>query len=218
MATFQVSDDEGQSWQTLWTQNGTSTELGQGPAPSETSFSTRTMDLSGFEGKTIQVRCVYRFTGGRVWVGNDQTIGTGWYFDTITTQGLNSLESELLPEQNQPGFQIASGAQGTFSLRGRAFIKWEWRPWGEATDVLVSNDAPSALRVISVTRVEDSMRVKVDVGEGGTAPVIESSDTLQGPWLRPESIVIEESGVANVFDVTISIGELPAQFYRISQE
>ena len=220
VATFQVSDDEGQSWQTLWTQNGTSSNANPlpFPAPSESSFSTRTVDLSNFEGKTIRVRWEFRFTGGRVWVGNDQTIGTGWYFDTITTQGLNSLESELLPEQNQPGFQIVSGAQGTFSLRGRAFIKGEWRPWGETTDVLVSNDAPSAFQVISVTRVEDSMLVKVDVGEGGTAPVIQSADTLQGPWLRAESILIEESGQANVFDVTISIGGLPSRFYRILQE
>ncbi|MBT5927746.1 MAG: hypothetical protein HOH33_14120 [Verrucomicrobia bacterium] len=218
IATFQVSENEGQSWQTLWTQNGTSINAVPILAPSETVFTTRTMDLSEFEGKTISVRWVYAFTGGRVWVGSDEFAGVGWYFDTITAQGLSSLESELLPEQNEPIFQVAGGAEGSFSLRGRAFIRGEWRPWGEPAQIVVSNDVPSQLQVLNVTRNDSSLLIKVDVGGSGVAPVIESADSLEGPWLRGGAVSITSSAQSNVFDVTITIENMPAQFFRILPE
>ncbi len=219
IATFQVSNDEGQTWQTLWSQNGTTQNGAIFPAPSETAFTTRSIDLSEFAGQTIRFRWVYRFTSGgffRGIVGNEETVGTGWYFDTITAEGLNSLVSEFLPEQVQRNFQISSGQEGSFSLRGRAFIKGEWRPWGDAAHVVVTSKAPEGLEILSVRRNGAFLVVQVDVGAGGEAPVIESADQLQGPWQSGGASSILQAGQASVYEVTMPIENQPTRFIRIA--
>src|SRR5437870_9780347 len=57
-AKVQISVNQGQSWQDVYSQAGTG---GGG----ETSFTNRTIPLAGFAAKSIQVRFSYNFSTGR---------------------------------------------------------------------------------------------------------------------------------------------------------
>ena len=75
VGTVQISTDGGATWPTdVWTQAGTD---GSG----ETNFTLHEVDLSSFDGSTIQVRFLYDFQGGS-WFPQTSSIA-GWFVDNI---------------------------------------------------------------------------------------------------------------------------------------
>ena len=87
-ATVQISTDSGTSWSsTVWTQSGTN-ESG------ESGFTLHEVDLSAFDGQTIQVRFLYDFSGGSFFPQTDS--GVGWYVDNIQIGSAFSKERYAL--------------------------------------------------------------------------------------------------------------------------
>lgn len=213
-AMFQVSNNDGVSWETLWSQNGTTLNGSQKPAPSEKQFTARVIDLSSFGGQTIRVRWVYGFTRGSAWVGSDQFAGVGWYFDTISANGLKTLESNLFPEQASPTFSMTPATSEPFTLRGRAFIKGAWRPYGETFDSSGSTTQLSA-RVIGIDQTENRLIVKIEIQGGAGQPTFETSNTVNGPWVPTSPLSVASTAQENVLEVTLGIGNDASRFFRI---
>ena len=216
-AAFQVSDNDGMDWQSLWTQVGTSLNSNPVLAPSERTFTPRVIDLSDFEGQTIRVRWVFEFARGRVWVGSDEFQGTGWYIDTISANGLKSLESTVLPEQPGNSFTFTPDSPESFTLRGRAFIKGDWRPWGDRLAVNDSSSQHSA-RVLEVSQSGSLMTIRVEILGGSGQAVIESASTLSGPWLPAVPVSVTPGQAQNVLEVTLGIGTDANRFFRMIAE
>lgn len=216
-AAFQVSNNDGVDWQSLWTQIGTSLNSNPVLAPSERTFTPRVIDLSDFEGQTIRVRWVFEFTRGRVWVGSDEFQGTGWYIDSISASGLKSLESAVFPEQPGNTFTFTPDSPEPFTLRGRAFIKGEWRPWG---DRIAVNDSSSQLvaRVLGVSQSGSLMIVRVEIQGGNGQAVFESASALNGPWLPALPASVTPGQQQNVLEATLRIGTDANRFFRILTE
>ena len=213
-AAFQVSNDNGESWQSLWTQIGTSLNSNPVLAPSERSFTPRVIDLSAFEGQTILVRWAFEFTRGRVWVGSDEFQGTGWYIDSISAVGLKSLESNRFAEQPENEFTITPDSSAPFTLRGRAFIKGEWRPWGDALAVNDSDARPD-LRVLAVRQNGNLLTILIEMPEGNGQPVIESTPHLNGPWSPTVPVSVSNGAQPNVVEATLNIEAEFSRFFRV---
>lgn len=213
-AAFQVSNDNGVSWKSLWTQVGTSLNSDPILAPSERTFTPRIIDLGDFEGQTIRLRWVFEFTRGRVWVGTDQFQGTGWYFDSISASGLSSLENHPFPEQLGNTFTFTPDSSEPFTLRGRAFIQGEWRPWGGALSVNESNLQPSA-RVVGVNQSGSIMTVLIETQDGNGQVKFESAAHLNGPWSSAVPVSVTNSAQPNVVEVTWNIEAAASRFFRI---
>lgn len=93
-AEVQMSFD-GLVWQTLWIQAGGS---------SEGAFSTKSVDISGLEGRTFQLRFRYKHEGLRnssISTGNGS--GRGWFIDEIAATGL-----EVVTVVSESSFTAAS--------------------------------------------------------------------------------------------------------------
>jgi len=213
-ATFQVSNNDGVDWQTLWAQIGTSLNSNPVLAPSERTFTPRVIDLSGFEGQTIRVRWVFEFTRGRVWVGSDEFQGTGWYIDSVSATDLKSLQNTVFPEQPANAFTFTPDSTEPFTLRGRAFIKGEWRPWGDSIAVNDSSPQLSA-HVLGVGQSGDLMTVLVEIQGGNGQAVFESSGTPNGPWLPAVPASVTQGQQQGVLEVMLNIGTESSRFFRI---
>jgi hypothetical protein len=216
-ASFQVSPNDGKNWHSLWTQVGTSLNSNPVLAPSERAFSPRVIDLSDFEGQTIRVRWVFEFTRGRVWVGSDEFQGTGWYIDSISATGLKSLESTVFPEQPGNSFTFTPESTEPFTLRGRAFIKGEWRPWGDRTAVGDSSSQLGA-RILGVSQSGSLMTVQLEIPGGNGSAVFESASALSGPWLPAVPVSVDPGQQQNVLHITLEIGTDANRFFRIHTE
>jgi hypothetical protein len=216
-ASFQVSPNDGKNWHSLWTQVGTSLNSNPVLAPSERAFSPRVIDLSDFEGQTIRVRWVFEFTRGRVWVGSDEFQGTGWYIDSISATGLESLESTVFPEQLGNSFTLTPESTEPFTLRGRAFIKGEWRPWGDRTAVGDSSFQLGA-RILGVSQSGSLMTVQLEIPGGNGSAVFESASALSGTWLPAVPVSVDPGQQQNVLHITLEIGTDANRFFRIHTE
>ena len=74
-AKVQISTDGGATWpSTVWSQ------VGDG-SPGESSFTLQEVDLSGFDGDTVQVRFFYDFQSGSFFPGTSSS--NGWFVDNI---------------------------------------------------------------------------------------------------------------------------------------
>src|SRR5437870_13266639 len=95
-AKVQISVNQGQSWQDVYSQAGTG---GGG----ETSFTNRTISLAGFAAKSIQVRFSYDFSTGSYYFG----ASAGWFIDDISFSNTEELSNPILTT-------VSSGTNFTF--------------------------------------------------------------------------------------------------------
>jgi len=129
IAKVNVSLDNGVSWINEFSQPGL-TAQGDGGGPDENSFSTKTVDLSAYEGRTLHIQFEYAHTGGFAFPGADSNVG--WFFDDITLTGVESMSSittsELLPDATT--FDFTAAAEGGVSLQAQGmlhdFYEMEW--------------------------------------------------------------------------------------------
>ncbi len=130
-AKIQFSLDDGNSWFSVWTQAG----LGQ---PGETSFSTQTVDISAYAGRTVKVRFAYT-TSSNVFVGVDDHIG--WKFDDIQWSDTQYILSEHIGDiQYHSDPEIVFTETGNFALQVRPLAFGGFPlAWGEILSVAVNN-------------------------------------------------------------------------------
>ncbi len=129
IAKVNVSLDNGVSWINEYSQAGL-TPQGESGGPDENSFTTRTVDLSAYEGRTIHIQFEYAHTGGFAFPGADSNVG--WFFDDIMLTGVQSMSSittsELLADATT--FDFTASAEGEVSLQAQGmlhdFYEMEW--------------------------------------------------------------------------------------------
>lgn len=122
-ARVQVSIDDGNTWQDVYAQDGTG---GSG----ESSFTTRSVSLSSYANRQIQVRFYYSST----WSFFPQTSsGVGWYVDNIQLTNTLRVASATDPAKSARTFSFTPSAAGTYFLAARALAfggyPLEWGNW-----------------------------------------------------------------------------------------
>lgn len=111
-ARVEVSDDDGASWSTVYSQSGAG-------SPGETSFHERVVPLGAHSGSTVWIRFNYRFAGGSYYPWTSD--GVGWYVDAVEFDGLEVIE-DLDTESVTPG------AAFTFVPPGEATYRFVAQP------------------------------------------------------------------------------------------
>ncbi|RMX01039.1 DUF4214 domain-containing protein [Allofranklinella schreckenbergeri] len=133
-ALVQVSLD-GKSWQTIHSQAGSG---GAG----EQSFQRKTVSLSAFAHKSIQLRFAYEHQSGTYYPQSD--VGVGWYIDDIQLTNVAQRSDQALQNTNAPSFRHQpTGSERQF-LVARALMHGYPLEWGPALEVK-SNGGPGPL-------------------------------------------------------------------------
>lgn len=140
LALVELSQDDGASWVPLFQQagqqSGTTSNFG------ETGFSTKTISLAPYAGRTIRLRWRYAFSSGSFYP--QASAGIGWYVDDITLTGVDTLAAAGTPaEIASPAFSFTGSSAGTVLLQARAGMFGYWGDWSAARTVSVSAGAVS---------------------------------------------------------------------------
>jgi hypothetical protein len=210
VAHAQVSTDDGQSWQDVWTQAGT------GDA-GETDFTAQSVDLAAYAGMDLQVRFVYSVNGSFF----PQTfIGVGLYLDNIGWQGVDLVGGEMVQDIASGSSFVFSPAQAvSYGLSVRAQLPGRFLPWGPGRTVTAQVGSLSTPTVqISTAHLLPNASLEIDfsvANPGSGVYGVQSTSALGGAWAdEPGASVQSISGAANLRAV-LPVGSEPKRFFRI---
>lgn len=111
-ARVQVSEDEGSSWTTVWSQAGA-----QGAG--ESDFEFRNVSLAAYSGKSIRLRFLYDYISGNIY-GYPIGQPIGWYVDQIAFTGISTISGEVTSStEADRSFEFGSDSSGEFFLSAR---------------------------------------------------------------------------------------------------
>lgn len=168
IAKVNVSMDGGVSWVNQFSQAGL-TPQGVGGGPDENSFSTKNIDLSGFEGRTLHIQFEYDHIGGFAFPGSDSNVG--WFFDDVTLTGVQSMSSietsDLISDSTTAEF--TPSAIGDVSLQAQGMLHdFYVLEWGTVLSV------SAVAAVESVTANDDTN--SIDEGSASVSGSVTSND------------------------------------------
>lgn len=142
IAKVQVSLDEGQAWQTLYSQEGSGTA-------GESSFSSHSISLADYAGKLVRFRFSYERDSGIYY--SDTNYYAGWLVDdVIITDGLEVIESTIVPADTSLGFTFTRNSGSPYAMAVRA-IPWEGYPgldWGPLFFTMEKRGLEDAVRML----------------------------------------------------------------------
>lgn len=130
VAKVQVSTDNGQSWQDIFTQAGV--QSGTTSSFGEERFNQKTIPLSKFAGQAIQVRFNYAYTCCDNFYPQTDS-GVGWYLDDIAFTAVEGLtETTITDLTTEPTFVFNPPQAGDYALQVRGLLydqyPLEWGP------------------------------------------------------------------------------------------
>ncbi len=135
LSKVNISLDNGVSWINVFLQPGTTPQSGSGGTP-ENTFSTKNIDLSICEGRTIMIQFEFLHIGGIAFPQTSSLVG--WYFDDITLSNVESMSSIVtsayLPRATT--FDFAPSAIGDVSLQAQGMMHADYEiEWGTVLSV-----------------------------------------------------------------------------------
>lgn len=130
VAKVQVSTDNGQSWQDIFTQAGI--QSGTTSSFGEERFNQKIIPLAEFAGQAIQVRFNYAYTCCDNFYPQTES-EVGWYIDNIAfTETEELTESTITDLTTEPTFVFNPPQAGDYALQVRAMLynqyPLEWGP------------------------------------------------------------------------------------------
>jgi hypothetical protein len=211
VARVQVSADQGQTWQDVYSQPG----AGIG---GETSFVTRNVSLAAFAGKTIMVRFNYDFSSGSFF--GQTSSGVGWYIDDISFTNVEELSGIAVADvPNGTSFAFVPLAIGKYSLRVRAQIMTRTLDWGPAKFVNAAN-VPTVMSLRftdrpSLSGTEVQMDFDVTNYRTGAMFQLQKANSPSGPWSTDNSASIQTIVPNTQFRAITSTGGANQTLYRL---
>ncbi len=110
LAQVQVSLDDGNSWDTVFSRAGTNSDTG--------TFAPQTVSLAAYANRIIRVRFLLNFTGGSAYTDDS----TGWFIDNITPVNLAEASAVTETPVASPLSFTAPSSAGTANLAVRAVL------------------------------------------------------------------------------------------------
>ena len=122
-ALVEVSLDEGNSWDVVYSQTGTGTS-------GESNYNSRSVSLASNAGRSILVRFRFAYTNGGIYFPQT-TSGVGWYLDNIAVANTEELIGEVVSAiSTGTTFQFTPSQATNYALQVQAqvydafFIEW----------------------------------------------------------------------------------------------
>ncbi len=182
LSKVNISLDNGVSWINVFLQPGTTAQDGSGGSP-ETTFTTKDIDLSEYEGRTIHIQFEFDHIGG---IAFPQTTSqVGWYFDDITLTNVLSMTdtttSAFLPGATT--FDFAPAAIGDVSLQAQGMMHDNYEmEWGTVLNV-------SAVAAAETVTANDDTNSITEGGDTVGGDVLANDDKPDG-----ETLVVDQVG------------------------
>jgi len=205
IAKVQLSLDEGRTWITLYSQPGTG-------SAGELTFTTRSIPLTFYAGRTIHLRFNYSINYGSYYP--QTSAGVGWYLDNILiTNAMGWIEPPNIIATTTNSLTLTPSQLTQLGLQARALLfdlyPIEWGP------VLFLTPAPPPPIIFLYTPTLSSNNVYIPFElQAGTATLftlLESTNLIAGWSTNTQATLISNNNTL-VF-VTPSVG--PLRFYRI---
>jgi cysteine-rich secretory family protein len=181
----QISTDSGTTWQDLWTQAGTG---GSG----ESGFSTVTVPLSAYAGRTAQIRFTYELGNGSYFPQTDT--GVGLYLDNIAISNADQASSPVVSSvASGTTFPFSPADMGSYLLQVRARINTRTLDWGPAVTVSVLNEPPAVQLSTRPVLVGGQIQLDFNVVnyQAGMTLELWSTPDLAGAWSQDTSAVLQ---------------------------
>lgn len=180
-ARVQVSTDEGRSWIDIYRQAGTSPTNTGFPAATENAFSTRSISLAAYAGRTIEVRLVYSIEPAGTAFLPEPENNVGWFIDTLALTNVQSVTGGPAARITEGStFALTPATPGAFALQARGVMFDEFPlEWGTVMPVIAIEGSDAAgdgyLSNISVRSTAGADAQTLIVGfsiSGGTKPLL----------------------------------------------
>ena len=212
VAKFQVSSDNGVSWDTLWSQTGDQSE--------ETVFSAQSASLAPYANKRIRVRFVFDYTGHNLPAAilpdpSDPAFDhIGWFLDDITFVNtetrLDSVESNIITDTR---VILGPMPTGKYLMEFQYIVGARTFEYGPAREITVAANPPvvSLAKNINATPTTVSLQFTLSSGTASSFQ-IESAASVNGPWSVESGATITSN--QGVYTATIPTNGA-IRFYRV---
>ena len=135
-ARVQLSIDEGSTWTDLYTQAGSSPTNTTTPPPSDTGFTSRSISLNPYVGRTVRLRLAFTIDPGPAFPGAEGN-PVGWFIDDITLTNAQTV-TPTAPVTVAAGstFSLTPAANGPLGLQARGLFFGAYpAEWGTVNQV-----------------------------------------------------------------------------------
>ncbi len=210
LAKVQVSQN-GVSWDDLYSQAGTN-------GPNEGVFSLRTIPLTAYTNRTLQVRFNYAFAFGSFFPQTNSDVG--WLIDDIAFTNCDELTA---PQTNTlaatTNVTVALNQAGSFALQIRPIVYGVFRLdtgpakliTAAASSKIVSLTGPSGNNTLLLLRKPDGSAFSA--GDVSLFEVQSSTNPVAPVWNSLRVTPVLSNGYLRVVDTAAPVP--PAKFYRV---
>lgn len=144
-AKVQISDNDGASWVSVYSQAGNG-------ADQESNFQSLSVSLASYAGKEIRVRFSYSVTGRYF---TQTTDNYGWYIDNINFTNLVDLTNAVITTAEAGVYAFTPPAAGDYMLAVRPIVSEHRYTFGPAKLVTATAGPPSLAEIV-IEQPEDS--------------------------------------------------------------
>ncbi len=144
-AKVQISDNNGSSWTTVYSQAGNGTDL-------ESSFQSRSVLLTSYAGKEVRVRFGFSVSGSYF---TNTTDDFGWFIDNVSFSNLVDLTDAVTSTVGVGSLDFTAPAVGGYMLAVRPIVSGHRYPFGPPKFV-TANEGPPSLAEIAVEQPADT--------------------------------------------------------------
>jgi hypothetical protein len=208
-AIVEISTDDGLTWREVYRQAGTDNA-------GETTFNSRSANLSSFAGQIVKVRFVFRPTTTYY---PQTTSNVGWFIDDILVDGGSEVSiDQTSGELTSPAFSFQPTFESDFVLQARARTGHSFLPWGQMLNVhsIPGTVTPPTLRVSSISIEAGHAYIEVDVVAGSVpaSMTLQTKGNLSETWTTVSAAPEVVSPTRFRFDVLVRVVD-PQKFYRV---
>jgi hypothetical protein len=213
VASAEISSDDGQTWQKVWTKAGN-----DGSTPVDSAFINQSISLAAYSGKMVQVRFVYSYSGGYYYPGGS---GVGLFLDNIAVSNAQRVTGQVTNT-------VASGTSFTFTPLVQTNYLLEVRPqintrtlaWSTGFQLSTATvTAPPVLNLITAP-VVSAGQVQIDFlvnnfRSGMTFHLLKATDP-SGPWTQDASATLQTIVTNAHFRFTTTTGGAQQLFFKVT--
>ena len=162
IAALQVSQDDGASWQDIYTQTGADTN-----AAIDNSFVAQTVSLSAYANRLIRLRVNYRYSGSH-YVGTSSSVS--FLIDNLSMSNGDKVSTQTIQDiGTTTSFTLTPELSKNYILAARP-IMWTGYPaseWGTLLAVSASSTPSSSITETEPTQISEVVTRPQEGGSSG---------------------------------------------------
>jgi hypothetical protein len=212
VAEAQITADNGQTWQTVWSEPGN-----DGSSSVDSAFSTQTVSLGAYAGQILQIRFVYDFNSGSFF---QPSPGVGLYLDDIAISSAQQLiaatTNNVISGQS---FAFVPATVTNDLLRVRAQINGRFLPWGAELTIGVTTQASTPVVSLTGRPTVSGNQVQIPFAvanfRSGMTFQLWHTASLQGAWTQDAGATLQILAAGSSYQFNTTSAGAGTAFFRV---